>query len=144
MDRRSLRTRIPELDSFVLHGPESGYGWNEADAEVWEAMRQQRDAGNATALAARVPSAGRPATAHGLSPWPPCLALLRADGRWSSLVSFLTRLRRWVRGGAAVLDPHESDVRAIAPEPDSVHLVARPKTPPSEPAEEEHWPGAGG
>ncbi|MBZ5686012.1 MAG: aldo/keto reductase [Acidobacteriia bacterium] len=33
------------VDSFVLHGPESGYGWNEADAEVWEAMRQQRDAG---------------------------------------------------------------------------------------------------
>jgi diketogulonate reductase-like aldo/keto reductase len=33
------------VDSFVLHGPESGYGWSEADADVWEAMRRQRDAG---------------------------------------------------------------------------------------------------
>jgi diketogulonate reductase-like aldo/keto reductase len=33
------------IDSFVLHGPASGYGWSEADAEVWEAMRRERDAG---------------------------------------------------------------------------------------------------
>jgi len=33
------------IDSFVLHGPASGYGWSEADAEVWEAMRTERDAG---------------------------------------------------------------------------------------------------
>jgi diketogulonate reductase-like aldo/keto reductase len=33
------------VDSFVLHGPESGYRWSEADAEVWDAMRRQRDAG---------------------------------------------------------------------------------------------------
>ncbi len=33
------------LDSYVLHGPSSGYDWTEADAEVWEAMRRERDAG---------------------------------------------------------------------------------------------------
>lgn len=33
------------VDSFVLHGPASGYGWSEADGEVWEAMRRERDAG---------------------------------------------------------------------------------------------------
>src|SRR4051812_18424008 len=33
------------VDSFVLHGPSSGYGWTDADAEVWEAMRKERDAG---------------------------------------------------------------------------------------------------
>jgi diketogulonate reductase-like aldo/keto reductase len=38
------------VDSFVLHGPASGYGWSEADAEVWEAMRQQRDAGHTRLL----------------------------------------------------------------------------------------------
>jgi len=38
------------VDSFVLHGPESGYGWSEADAEVWEAMRRQRDAGSTRLL----------------------------------------------------------------------------------------------
>ena len=33
------------IDSFVLHGPASGYGWTEDDAEVWDAMRGERDAG---------------------------------------------------------------------------------------------------
>lgn len=34
------------VDSYVLHGP-SGYDWTGADAEVWEAMRKERDAGRA-------------------------------------------------------------------------------------------------
>jgi diketogulonate reductase-like aldo/keto reductase len=38
------------VDSFVLHGPSSGYGWTDADAEVWEAMRKERDAGRARLL----------------------------------------------------------------------------------------------
>lgn len=33
------------VDSFVLHGPASGYEWSEADGEVWEAMRKERSAG---------------------------------------------------------------------------------------------------
>ncbi len=33
------------VDSFVLHGPSSGYAWTEDDSEVWEAMRRERDAG---------------------------------------------------------------------------------------------------
>jgi len=32
------------VDSFVLHGPSSSY-WAEADAQVWEAMGKERDAG---------------------------------------------------------------------------------------------------
>lgn len=38
------------LDSLVLHGPASGYGWSEADTEVWEAMRRERDVGRARVL----------------------------------------------------------------------------------------------
>jgi diketogulonate reductase-like aldo/keto reductase len=38
------------VDSFVLHGPSSNYDWTEADAEVWEAMRKERDAGHARLL----------------------------------------------------------------------------------------------
>lgn len=38
------------VDSFVLHGPVSGYEWSESDAEVWEAMRRQRDAGSTRLL----------------------------------------------------------------------------------------------
>ena len=38
------------VDSFVLHGPASGYGWSAADGEVWEAMLKERDAGRARVL----------------------------------------------------------------------------------------------
>ena len=33
------------VDSYVLHGPSSGYEWTDADSEVWEAMRRERNAG---------------------------------------------------------------------------------------------------
>ena len=33
------------VDSFVLHGPASGYGWSDDDHEAWAAMRHERDAG---------------------------------------------------------------------------------------------------
>jgi diketogulonate reductase-like aldo/keto reductase len=38
------------LDSYVLHGPSSGHEWADADAEVWEAMRKERDAGHTRLL----------------------------------------------------------------------------------------------
>ena len=38
------------VDSFVLHGPSSGYEWTNEDAEVWDAMRKERDAGRTRLL----------------------------------------------------------------------------------------------
>ena len=38
------------VDSFVLHGPSSGYDWIDADSEVWESMRNERDAGRTRLL----------------------------------------------------------------------------------------------
>ncbi len=38
------------VDSYVLHGPASNYDWTDADAEVWEAMRRERDAGRTRLL----------------------------------------------------------------------------------------------
>jgi diketogulonate reductase-like aldo/keto reductase len=38
------------VDSYVLHGPSSGYNWTNADSEVWEAMRNERDAGRTRLL----------------------------------------------------------------------------------------------
>jgi diketogulonate reductase-like aldo/keto reductase len=38
------------VDSYMLHGPSSNYGWSDADAEVWEAMRSERDAGRTRLL----------------------------------------------------------------------------------------------
>ena len=38
------------VDSYVLHGPASGHGWGEDDAEVWAAMLKERDAGRTRLL----------------------------------------------------------------------------------------------
>src|SRR5580693_4836465 len=38
------------VDSYVLHGPSSGYGWTDADSDVWEAMTKERDAGRTRLL----------------------------------------------------------------------------------------------
>jgi diketogulonate reductase-like aldo/keto reductase len=38
------------VDSYVLHGPSSNHDWTDADAEVWEAMRKERDAGRTRVL----------------------------------------------------------------------------------------------
>jgi diketogulonate reductase-like aldo/keto reductase len=38
------------VDSYVLHGPASGSGWSDYDAEVWEAMGRERDAGRTRQL----------------------------------------------------------------------------------------------
>jgi diketogulonate reductase-like aldo/keto reductase len=38
------------VDSYVLHGPASGRGWTDDDAEVWAAMGKERDAGHTRLL----------------------------------------------------------------------------------------------
>jgi diketogulonate reductase-like aldo/keto reductase len=38
------------VDSYLLHGPASNYGWTDADADVWDAMLTERDAGRARLL----------------------------------------------------------------------------------------------
>jgi diketogulonate reductase-like aldo/keto reductase len=38
------------VDSYVLHGPSSGQGWSDGDAEVWGAMARERDAGRTKVL----------------------------------------------------------------------------------------------
>ena len=38
------------VDSYVLHGPSSGHDWTEVDAEVWAAMKKERDAGRTRLL----------------------------------------------------------------------------------------------
>jgi diketogulonate reductase-like aldo/keto reductase len=52
---QSLKSSLDHLatdhvDSYVLHGPSSNYNWTEADAEVWEVMRRERDAGRTQSL----------------------------------------------------------------------------------------------
>ena len=35
------------VDSYLLHGPASGYGWSDDDVETWAAIVRERDAGRA-------------------------------------------------------------------------------------------------
>jgi len=39
-----------QVDSYVLHGPSSNCDWTASDGEVWEAMRNERDAGRTRLL----------------------------------------------------------------------------------------------
>lgn len=53
--KQSLASSLDHLqteyvDSFILHGPSSNYGWTESDTEVWEAMCKERDAGRTRLL----------------------------------------------------------------------------------------------
>ena len=52
---QSMRSSLEHLgtdhvDSYVLHGPASGRGWTEYDAEVWAAMVKERDTGRTRLL----------------------------------------------------------------------------------------------
>jgi diketogulonate reductase-like aldo/keto reductase len=38
------------VDSYILHGPSSGYEWTESDSEVWKAMVKERDQGRTRLL----------------------------------------------------------------------------------------------
>ncbi len=38
------------VESYVLHGPSSNHDWTDSDAEVWEAMCKERDAGHTRLL----------------------------------------------------------------------------------------------
>jgi diketogulonate reductase-like aldo/keto reductase len=52
---QSMRSSLEHLgadhvDSYVLHGPASGYGWTDEDTVVWAAMARERDAGRTRLL----------------------------------------------------------------------------------------------
>src|SRR5262245_16497672 len=52
---QSMRSSLEHLatdhvDSYVLHGPASGYGWSEDDVDAWAAMVKERDAGRTRLL----------------------------------------------------------------------------------------------
>lgn len=53
--RQSMASSLEHLgtdrvESYVLHGPASGYGWTEDDAKVWAAMVKEREAGRTRVL----------------------------------------------------------------------------------------------
>src|ERR1700758_3557785 len=50
MQRSLEHLGTDHVDSYVLHGPASGYGWSEDDVEAWDAMVKERAAGRTRLL----------------------------------------------------------------------------------------------
>jgi diketogulonate reductase-like aldo/keto reductase len=93
------------VDSYVLHGPSSGYGWTDADAEVWEAMRKERDAGRTRLLGMSNVSLGHLEQMVEVHSEPPAFVQNRCYARlgWDRDVRAFCRERKIVYQGFSLL-----------------------------------------
>ncbi len=133
--RQSLLSSLKHLgteyvDSFVLHGPSSAHEWTEEDAEVWEAMRKERDSGRARFLGVSNVSLQhleQMAGAHGEGPTfvqNRCFARLG----WDRDVRFFCRERKIAYQGFSLLTANTEVVR----HPLIAELAARAKATPAQ------------
>jgi len=93
------------VDSFVLHGPASGYGWTDADVEVWEAMVKERAAGRTRLLGVSNVSLRRLEEMAGVHSEAPAFAQNRCYARlgWDREVRSFCRERKIVYQGFSLL-----------------------------------------
>jgi diketogulonate reductase-like aldo/keto reductase len=93
------------VDSFVLHGPASGYGWTDADAEVWEAMVKERAAGRTRLLGVSNVSLRHLEEMAGVHSEAPAFAQNRCYARlgWDREVRSFCRERKIVYQGFSLL-----------------------------------------
>ncbi len=119
-----------QVDSFVLHGPSSGYGWGEADVEVWEAMRKQRDAGRTRMLGVSNVSLGQLEQMAAVHAEGPALVQNRCYARvgWDREVRTFCRERGIIYQGFSLLTANVEVVR----HPLVAGLAARAKVTPAQ------------
>jgi len=93
------------VDSYVLHGPASGYGWTDADAEVWEAMRKERDARRTRLLGVSNVSLEHLEQMAAADPEPPTFVQNRCYARfgWDREVRLFCRERKIIYQGFSLL-----------------------------------------
>ncbi len=96
------------VDSYVLHGPSSGYGWSDAEAEVWEAMRKERDAGRTRLLGVSNVSLRHLEQMTALHSEPPAFVQNRCYARfgWDREVRLFCREREIIYQGFSLLTAH--------------------------------------
>jgi diketogulonate reductase-like aldo/keto reductase len=101
------------VDSYVLHGPSSGYGWTEADAEVWEAMKKERDAGRARLLGVSNVSLGHLEQMVATGTETPAFVQNRCYARfgWDREVRFFCRERKITYQGFSLLTANAEMLR---------------------------------
>jgi diketogulonate reductase-like aldo/keto reductase len=109
------------VDSYVLHGPASGYGWSDADAEVWEAMKKERDAGRTRLLGVSNVSLGHLEQMEAVGSGAPAFVQNRCYARmgWDREVRLFCRERKIVYQGFSLLTAnaevlHDAGVASLA------------------------------
>ena len=101
------------VDSFVLHGPASGYGWTDADVEVWEAMVKERAAGRTRLLGVSNVSLRHLEEMAGVHSEAPAFAQNRCYARlgWDREVRLFCRERKIVYQGFSLLTANVEELR---------------------------------
>jgi diketogulonate reductase-like aldo/keto reductase len=101
------------VDSYVLHGPSSGYGWTDADGEVWDAMKRERDAGRARLLGVSNVSLGHLEQMEAVDSEVPAFVQNRCYARlgWDREVRLFCRERKIVYQGFSLLTANAEVLR---------------------------------
>jgi diketogulonate reductase-like aldo/keto reductase len=101
------------VDSYVLHGPASGYGWTEADQEVWAAMAKERDAGRTRLLGVSNMSERQLEEMVETAPEPPSFVQNRCFARlgWDREIRALCAARQIVYQGFSLLTANPEVLR---------------------------------
>lgn len=101
------------VDSYVLHGPASGYGWTDDDALVWAAMGKERDAGRTRLLGVSNVSLGHLAQMQAAGAETPAYVQNRCFARrgWDRGVRSFCAERRIVYQGFSLLTANPEILR---------------------------------
>lgn len=101
------------VDSYVLHGPASGYGWTDDDTETWLAMGRERDAGRARQLGVSNVSLRHLVQMAGAGLEPPAFVQNRCFARlgWDRDVRAFCRERGTVYQGFSLLTANPEVLR---------------------------------
>jgi diketogulonate reductase-like aldo/keto reductase len=101
------------VDSYVLHGPASGYGWTSDDALVWVAMGKERDAGRTRLLGVSNVSLGHLEQMQAAGSETPAFVQNRCFARrgWDRAVRSFCAERRIVYQGFSLLTANPEILR---------------------------------
>ena len=101
------------VDSYVLHGPASGYGWTSDDALVWVAMGKERDAGRTRLLGVSNVSLGHLEQMQAAGSETPAFVQNRCFARrgWDRTVRSFCAERRIVYQGFSLLTANPEILR---------------------------------
>jgi len=104
---------VDYVDSYVLHGPESGRGWSAADREAWSAMERLHRERRARLLGVSNISRDQLATLCGSATVAPALVQNRCYARtgWDQEVRRVCRERGIVYQGFSLLTANQRELR---------------------------------